>query len=403
MPGMKPDRTPSSTAGGRQRPWVELRSAGTQTFIFERMINKASPDAQPGDCVTVYDRRGELFGYALFNPRSRITLRMLQFGGPELEPDFWRHAIERAVALRTETLRLPDRTDAYRLVHAEGDGLSGLIVDRYADVLSVEVFSIGIWHRIEELLPLLHAAAGTTHHIVQVDEKVQQLEGFYTDGLRSPDLPRSVNITESGVRFRVEFELGHKTGFFCDQRENRRQLAECARDADVLDLCCYTGGFGLHAAVSGKARSVTCVDLDEKAIALAKKNANLNQVRIDTAQSDAFGYMRQMQANQRTYDVVVLDPPKLIFGRRDEGEGEFKYKDLNRLAAGLVRPGGLLLTCSCSGALDRGPFVELVLGAVRHAGRDCQVLSIGGAAADHPISPRCPESAYLKAVWLRVL
>ena len=401
MPPMRPNHAPA--AGGRRKPWVELRSAGMQTFIYERMIKGASPDAQPGDCVAVYDRRGELFGYGLYNPRSRITLRMLRFGGPELEGDFWERGIQRAATLRHETLRLPERTGAYRLVHAEGDGLPGLIVDRYADVLSVEVFSIGIWYRMEELLPLLHTAAGTRHHVVQVDERVQQLEGFHTKELRSSELPHSVNVTEDGVRFRVEFDLGHKTGFFCDQRENRKRLAGLTRDADVLDLCCYTGGFGLHAATNGKARSVTCVDLDEKAIALAKKNANLNQVRVDTVQSDVFGYMRQMQTNACTYDMVVLDPPKLIFGRRDEGEGERKYQDLNRLAAGLVRPGGLLLTCSCSGALDRGPFVELVLSSVRHAGRDCQVLDISGAAADHPISPRCPESAYLKAVWLRIL
>ena len=216
-------------------------------------------------------------------------------------------------------------------------------------------------------------------------------------------MPESVNITENGVRFRVDFGAGHKTGFFCDQRDNRRRLASLARDADLLDVCCYSGGFGIYARVLGGAKNVTCVDLDEAAVELARRNANLNQVRINTVHADAFTYMRQMQSNRNSYDVVTLDPPKLIFGRDDPGEGRNKYFDLNRLAASLVKPGGLLLSCSCSGALARDDFVSLVVGAARIAGRQGQILDITGAAPDHPVSPRCPESAYLKAVWLRLL
>ncbi len=395
-------QTASNSTATVPGPWVKLRSGAYQTFIYKRMIREASADARPGDCVTVIDKHDAVFGHALYNPRSQIALRMLNFDATPVDEAFWRRRIAHATALRRDLLRLGETTDAYRLMHAEGDGLSGLIVDRYGEVLSVEIFSLGMWRRIEELLPMLHEAAGTSQHRVQVDERVQQQEGFAADVLRSEGLRESVNITEHGVRFRVDFAAGHKTGFFCDQRENRKRLAGLAGDADVLDVCCYSGGFGIYAMALGGAREVTCVDLDEAAIEMAKRNANLNQARVNTVHADAFGYMRQMQTNGRRYGVVVLDPPKLIFGRRDSGEGRGKYMDLNRLAAGLVAPGGLLLTCSCSGALERDAFTNLAVNAVQQAGRACQVLDVSGPGLDHPVAPRCPESAYLKAVWLRL-
>lgn len=383
-------------------PKVFLRSAMYHTFIFKKMIREADPSAKPGDCVAVVDKSGTLFGYALYNPRSQIALRMLSFDDTPPDAAFWKARIERAVSLRRDMLRLDHTTNAYRLIHAEGDELSGLIVDRYDSVLAVEIFSLGMWRQIHDLLPMLHEAAGTQHHVVSVDQRVQNQEKFTAESFRSDGCPDNVTITEHGVRFRVEFDIGHKTGFFCDQRDNRRRLAELAAGADVLDLCCYSGGFGIYARMLGQAGEVTCVDLDEKAIALATRNANLNQVRIATARSDAFTYMRQMQTNGRQYDVVVLDPPKLIFGRNDIAQGRRTYSDMNRLAAQLVRDGGLLVTCSCSGALGRDAFVDTVVGACRSGGAQAQILDITGAGPDHPVSPRCPESGYLKAAWLRL-
>ena len=186
-----------------------------------------------------------------------------------------------------------------------------------------------------------------------------------------------MTVEENGVRFRVHFEGGHKTGFFCDQRENRLRLAGFCRDRSVLDVCCYTGGFGLYALVKGEARDVTCVDLDEKAVALARENANANQVRPSFVHADAFGYMRQMNANGRTFGVVVLDPPKLIPGRLDVATGKRKYFDLNVLAMGLVEPGGMLLTCSCSGLL---PPEEFLYPAPR---RGAEGGAVGAGAGRH--------------------
>ena len=243
---------------------------------------------------------------------------------------------------------------------------------------------------------------GTKHVRVHVDERIALAEDFSGRPLTSPLSPPRVTIHEHGVRYRVQFEGGHKTGFFCDQRDNRRDLAPFCPGRSVLDACCYTGGFGLNALIRGEASEVTCVDLDEKAIALARENANANQVRPSFVHADAFGYMRQMGINGRRYGVVVLDPPKLIPGRLDISAGKRKYFDLNVLAMNLVEPGGLLLTCSCSGLLSREEFVILLRAAARKAGRSAQLLAATGASADHPVGLDALEGAYLKAVWLRM-
>lgn len=387
----------------RHAPWVELRSASNGAVLFKRMIRRTSPDARPGSIVTVYDRHGAIFGTAHFNPHSQIALRLLCHGESAVDEAFWRQRIRQAVDLRVRQLALPEVTSAYRVIHAEGDGLPGLIVDRYDEVLSVDVTTLGMYVMIERMLPWLHDACGTRCHLVQVGERVEQLEGFKARRIASPDLPDDLRITENGVRFRVCFTTGHKTGFFCDQRDNRFRLAAFCAGADVLDVCCYTGGFGIYAKVRGKARDVTCVDLDEDAVALARRNADLNQARIQTVHADAFGYLRQMRLNGRSFDVVVLDPPKLIFGPNDAGDGRKKYFDLNRLALPLVRPGGIFLTCSCSGALRREEFVNILRIVSHQTGRTVQVLAMTGAGPDHPVHIDVPESEYLKALWLRVL
>jgi 23S rRNA (cytosine1962-C5)-methyltransferase len=216
---------------------------------------------------------------------------------------------------------------------------------------------------------------------------------------------KSTIVTENGLRFQIDLTHGHKTGFFCDQRENRLALTQFTAEKEVLDLCAYSGGFGVYAAALGKAKHVTCVDLDEDAIALAQRNANLNKVprtQLLTAHSDAFPYLRQLQQNGKTFDVVVLDPPKLIATREGMEEGRMKYFDLNRLSMIAVRPGGMLVTCSCSGLLSLEDFFAVLKGAARGARRRLQVLRTTGPGADHPVMSDHPESAYLKCFWCRV-
>jgi len=396
-----------------QSPWVQLRSASMHPFIYERMIKHADPAAKPGDAVSIYDKSGRYFGRGLYNPRSRIALRVLTYEDRPIEEAFWREQLSRAVVLRGR-LQLDQVTDAYRLIHAEGDGLSGLIVERYADCLVCELFALGIYRRVESLLATLcqilpppasldrpDRAAPSWRTVVRADSTVERMEGFK---IPPPgQVPGHLTIHEHGVRYRVDPSSGHKTGFFCDQRDNRRRFADLCRDRDVLDLCCYTGGFSLCAKVLGGAREVTAVDLDEEAVALAKENANLNQVRIQFAHADAFVYLRQMISNGRQFDPVVLDPPKLAGSRADLEEGLHKYYDLNSLAVQVVRPGGILVTCSCSGLVSREQFADTVFRAARRARRNVQLLDSTGAGPDHPVSPSCPESSYLKVLWLRVL
>jgi 23S rRNA (cytosine1962-C5)-methyltransferase len=358
---------------------------------------------EPGDMVRVIDRAdGRSLGFALWNPRSQLALRMFLRGEKPPDGDVWQGRVERAASLRREVLALDEETDAYRVVHAEGDGLPGLIVDRYADTLSIETFSQGMYQRLGPLTRLLGQTLGTRHARAHMDEAVAWHEGFQPRQLATPGAPEHVVIREHGLRYRVIFEGGHKTGFFCDQRENRKALASFCRDRSVLDLCCYAGGFALNALVNGRARDVTGVDLDEKAIAMARANMNLNQARMSLVHADAFGYARQMEQNGRKFGVVVLDPPKLILSREEAAPAKKKYYDLNSLALKLVEPGGILLSCSCSGLLGLDEFLSVIRAASQRVGRPAQVMRVTGASADHPVALDVPESSYLKAVWMRV-
>lgn len=401
---------------GVQPPSIRLRGSTWNPIIYRKRIESIDPSAEAGGLVAVRSAEGELIGYGHYNPRAEVTVRMLSFGNRIPDEDWWNERFQAAIGLRRDLLQLDASTDAYRLIHAEGDYLSGIVVDRYGEVLSAEAFSLAMYQRAPELLQRLSAMLNIPHWIVRGSPHMLGQEGIAGEPRMSPDCPAQVLVRESGTRYRVRFAGGHKTGFFCDQRENRARLAQLCKDKTVLDLCCYTGGFSVHAKRCGEAAEVTAVDIDEEPLRIARENANLNQVRITLAQSDAFAYMRDMLRNGRQYDIVVLDPPKLINGRLELEEGTRKHFDLNRLAMQLVRPGGILLSCTCSGLLTWAEFHKLLVsaslqsgaahtlpdGRVRHAARPLQFLSHSGAAADHPTAANCPESEYLKAFWLRL-
>lgn len=382
-------------------PWVQLKFFSYHPTIYPTMIKSVSPEAKAGDIVNIYDKEGQIFGRGLYNPNARVPLRVFYHGTEQKGDDYFVELLHRAIDLRLNTLRLPEQTDAFRVIHSDGDTLSGLIVDKYADVLSVEVHSHGVYQRLQDWLKILHERLGTKREVVHVDDRIARMEGIKPKTVTEAP-PRAVKIRENGVRFEVDFEQGHKTGFFCDQRDNRLQLSKMVKDCRVLDLCCYTGGFSVSAAVNGGAREVTGVDLDEKAIAQAKRNANLNQARVDWAHCDAFSYARQMQRNGEKWDVVILDPPKFVLSREEFREGQVKYEDLNQLGISLVKPGGLLVTCSCSGLVSPENFEEFVIRAAHRQARRLQFLDRTEAGPDHPVMSNCPESRYLKLLWARV-
>jgi 23S rRNA (cytosine1962-C5)-methyltransferase len=231
------------------------------------------------------------------------------------------------------------------------------------------------------------------------EEHVQKQESF---DCRSPEPPQPSTITEHGLRFRVAPGSKHKTGFFLDQRDNRRKLADFCNGRKVLDLCCNSGGFAVYAKALGQAAEVTGLDLDEQALALAKQNANLNQARIRFVQSDLFPWLRDILATGQRFDVVVLDPAKQTRDREEIGYALKRYLDMNKLAMQAVALGGILLTCSCTGLVSESDFLETIRRSAWQASRSVQILSVAGAGPDHPYLVHVPEGRYLKAVFCRV-
>lgn len=386
---------------GRRLPKIVAKGAVWHPFLFRRQLGDFDPSAQPGDLVEIVNPSGATQGYGLFNPKAEITVRLLRAGMNRPDEVWWSERLQAAVDLRREILKLDAVTDTYRVIHAEADGLPGLVVDRFGDVLVAECFSLGMYQRAEAILTMLEPMCGTRHGVMRPGPNSQDHEGFTAAPTGSEGLPAKSTVHEFDTQFRVDFAGGHKTGFYCDQRDNRRKLAEFCGGKTVLDLCCYTGGFAIQAMKLGHATEVTGVELDESASGLARENAKLNRLKLNIVQADAFAYIRDMLRNGKKYDVVVLDPPKLIRSRDEIEEGRRKYYDFNRLAMQLVAPDGLLLTCSCSGLLDLAEFSKIVC-AAPEVGRRVQVLTKGGASADHPIATNCPESEYLKTMWLRL-
>jgi len=297
-------------------------------------------------------------------------------------------------------LKLDGETECYRCVHGDADFLPGMVADKFADVLSVEITALGAWMRLEKWLPLLHETFGTKQVVVQVDSELARIEGIPSHGGVESDNVRLVKVVENGVRYEIDFSQGHKTGFFCDQRDNRRKFRGITEGKTVLDLCCYSGGFAISAALGG-ASDVVAVDLDEAAVAMAKRNANLNGAKVKFTHADAFTWLRTMIENDRKWDVVMVDPPKFMFGKEDE-TGYAKYHDLNKLAVQLVEKDGVMVTCSCSGQLGVEAFENIVTNVVHRQDKRLQVFDRTGAGGDHPTLSNYPESRYLKALWGRV-
>ena len=397
---------------------VILAKPTNHPTVFRKRIERIDGQPHLGDWVGVYhlasdSGQPQLFAYGLYNPKSEVAVRLVRWSAELPDEAFWDELLERAIRLRTDTLQLDAHTTAYRLIHAEADGFPGLVVDRYADCLSAEVFSVAMAPRVGALLERLAARLGTQHWLIQPSPHLESQEGFDLLASASPGLPPQVVIQEQETRYRVHFGTGHKTGFFCDQRDNRRLLSQYCAGRSVLDVCCYTGGFAVMAATAGRAADVTGVDLDAAPLQFAKQNAALNNVRVKFVQADAFAYMRDMLRAGKQFDVLVLDPPKLIRNRSELEEGTRKHFDLNRLAMQLVAPGGLMLTCTCAGLLSETEFTRVVRSAARTAflpselnpqpvPRRVQILARSGAAPCHPVSVNCPEGEYLKALWLRL-
>jgi 23S rRNA (cytosine1962-C5)-methyltransferase len=383
-------------------PQVRLKIVrhSSHPWIFQKMVEKPAVHLPSGTIVDILDRDGKWAGRGFYNGHSRISLRVLTSDPNEaIDADFFARRLDQAVTLRRQALGLDAVTDAYRLVHSEGDNLSGLVVDRFGATVVLEFFAAGMFRQRESIQEALRKHFPDCRFYWFAEEHVQKQESF---DCRPPEPPSPGTITEHGVRFRVAPGSKHKTGFFLDQRENRKTLAGFCAGKRVLDLCCNTGGFAVYAKALGQAEEVIGVDLDEQVIALAKQNANLNQARMRLVQADLFAWLREVLPTGQRFDVVVLDPAKQTRDREEVGFALKRYFDMNKLAIQAVAPGGVFLTCSCTGLVSEEDFLECLRRAAWQASRTLQVLRIAGAAMDHPYLIHVPESRYLKAIFCRV-
>ena len=383
-------------------PTVHLKNAwrSSHPWIFQRLVEKPAQRPKPGSIVDVIGVEGEWIGRGFYNGHSRIAVRILETH-PDVPVDagWFSRKIAEAVSLRREVLKLDEVSNAWRVVHSEGDGLSGLVVDRYGDLLVVEFFSAGMFRHREWIYEALtEQFPGCRFHSF-ADEHVQKQESF---DYKPTQGTQAATVTEHGIHFRADPAGAHKTGFFADQRENREWLSRQVEGKRVLDLCCNTGGFGVYAAVRG-ASEVVGIDIDEDVIEIAKGNAKLNDARIKFVQADIFPWLRDASNAGDAYDVVVLDPAKMTRDREQVIPALKKYLDMNKLALGVVKPGGLLATFSCTGLVSEEQFLDMLRRAAFYANRTIQILKVSGAGADHPFMAHVQESRYLKAVFCRVV
>lgn len=364
------------------------------------MVEKPTMRLPAGAMVEIEDRAGQWVGRGFYNGHSRISVRVLSTDPKEhLDAAFFRQKLSDAATLRRDVLKLDDVSNAYRLVHSEADGLSGLVVDKFGQTIVLEFFSAGMFRVRQLLLDQLAELFPGSQFYYFAEEHVGKQESF---DCHPPEPPPPEQIHEHGLKFRVAPGSKHKTGFFLDQRDNRKTLASFCNGKRVLDICCNTGGFAVYAKAQGGAAETVGIDLDEQVIELAKQNAKLNHATVRFVQADLFPWLRDMIGQKQRYDVVVLDPAKLTRDRDDIEGALRKYTDMNRLALQVVAPGGVFLSCSCTGLVSEPDFIEMLRRASWQAGRTLQIFKITGAGSDHPFLAHVPEGRYLKAVFARV-
>jgi 23S rRNA (cytosine1962-C5)-methyltransferase len=386
-------------------PIVRLKSERkfVHPLIFQKMVERPRERVHPGDLVEVHSVDGEYIGRGMYNLQAPMAVRLLtEDPNEQIDADFIAEKIADAVKLRREIYKLDEVTDAYRVIHAEGDGLSGLIVDRFGDVLVVAFYAAGMWRMQDWIFDALLTQFLNSNIFAFGDDNAQKQEGFEAP---PGNTPKSPIIREFDAKFHAVIGGKHKTGFFCDQRDNRKRWGEliaATKSESMLDLCCNSGGFAVYSGLAG-ASDITGVDLDEEAVEFATKNLRINNVKAKVTQADIFPWLREAQLAGKSWDAVVLDPAKLTRSRDEVIDALKKYLDMNKLAMSVVKPGGLFLTCSCTGVVSEEQFLDMLRRAAFYANRTLQILEVRGAGPDHPWLAHVTESRYLKAVFCRVL
>ncbi len=388
---------------GREKP-VRQR----HPWVYSGAIRRIPKEFADGDIVPVTDARGAWLAWGYLNRRSQIQVRLLSWDPDEVINDaFWRNRLAQAIRARCDVAGRD--TDVYRLVHAESDYLPGLTVDRYADYLVLQAGALGIDRRKAMLTGHLQELTGCAGVLERSDMVQRKQEGLgEASGLLAGDAPPSqVEVQENGLRFLVDLAGGQKTGFYADQRANRARVAAYCHGKEILNVFSYTGAFGVYALARG-ATHVTNIDASIPALELGEENLRLNgfdpDAQSESLAGDAFQILRDWRAaGGPHFDVIILDPPKFATSKRSVDRALRGYKDINLLAMGLLRPGGVLATFSCSGLIDAALFQKVIFGAAIDARRSVQILEWLHQGADHPVAVTFPEGQYLKGLVCRVV
>ncbi len=374
-------------------------------WIYSGGVRSLPSSAEDGDVVSVYSAQGEWLARGYLNRHSQIRVRILTWDPEEaIDEAFWRRRLSQALALRQGILALEEETDAYRLVNGESDYLPGLVVDRYGAFLVLQAGTLGVDRRKRLLARLLLELTGAQGVVERSDMAIRKQEGLpLSTGLLAGEAPpERLQVTEQGHRFLVDLLRGQKTGFYTDQRVNRRRVARYCPGKRVLNAFSYTGAFAVYALAAG-ATHVVNLDSSVEALTLGEENLRLNgfdpDAQAESLAGNVFQILRDWQAEpSRRFDVVILDPPKLAQTKRGVASALRAYKELNRAALGLLNPGGVLATFSCSGRVDATLFQQVVFGAAVDAARPLQLLEWLRQSPDHPVAITFPEGAYLKGL-----
>ena len=373
--------------------WVFSNEVDTKKSLLDQF--------NAGDLANIKSEDGKILGTAYVNPQTLICARLIsRKANLKLGSNFFKERLSTALVLREKLFDKP----YYRLIFGESDGLPGLVIDRFGDVLSLQITTAGIEQRKEILLGVLVELLNPTAIILKNDNGQRQLEGLSQESeIAYGELPDSLIIEENGAQFKIDIIEGQKTGWFYDHRSSRAQLASLSKNQRVLDLFSYTGAWGIPAALAG-ATEVTCVDASEGALTLAKENAVLNNVadRMHFERSDVFEFLKQARLDNQLYDIIVLDPPALIKRKKDFKLGYEAYRRLNHLALQVLSKNGILISASCSFHLSRENLHEILRSSGKHIDRHLVFFASGGQGPDHPIDPAAPETEYLKTFFCAV-
>ncbi|HVV28121.1 MAG TPA: class I SAM-dependent rRNA methyltransferase [Rhizomicrobium sp.] len=370
------------------------RSGAPWIFSNEIRMDEAAKAIAPGSVVNVRGDDGRAFGTGYFNPRSLIAVRLLAADcDVAIDRDFFAARIARALALRDALYDKP----FYRLIHAEGDGLAGLVIDRFGDTLSLQIGTAGMERQTGAIIEALEQVLKPQTIVLRNDAPSRQLEGLESYVKTAKGTGHRIAVEENGVRYVADLAEGQKTGWYYDQRDNRAFIAGLARGRTVLDAYSYTGGFGILAAKAG-AKEVVCLDSSAPALAVAEESARLNGVSVKPVRADVFEELERLKAAGETFDIVLADPPPFVKSKKDLEPGAKAYRKLARLAAEVTAEGGILLLASCSHNILPDRFAAECAQGLLRAGRRAALIRQAGAGPDHPVHPLLPETAYLKAL-----